>query len=219
MQTETAKIGEGIYTATDAAQIFKIPYGKAKYWFNQYAGNKFLKSVNFRYYFEIKDIKAINFLSLIEMYVFYELRNNGVKVNEIIRVHKHLSEVLETPYPFAKEKIYSYGKYICYGDDNNKISASLPFQRVIDNLKPFFKKISYSGDNKLAKKFYPLGKTKTIVVNPENQFGQPIIENTNILAYTIYDYYMAGESIDFISCLYDISKENVKDAIEFLKVA
>ena len=34
------KMGGGIYTASDAAKILRIPYTKSRYWFKYYAQNK-----------------------------------------------------------------------------------------------------------------------------------------------------------------------------------
>jgi uncharacterized protein (DUF433 family) len=46
-----------------------------------------------------------------------------------------------------------------------------------------------------------------------HQFGQPVIEKTNILAETIYDLHKAGESKQLLSRLYNISVKEVNDAV------
>lgn len=48
----------------------------------------------------------------------------------------------------------------------------------IDSNHPFYKKIRFSNKN-IAHKFYPLGIEKNVVVDPNHQVGQPIIDNTN----------------------------------------
>ena len=58
-----------------------------------------------------------------------------------------------------------------------------------------------------------MGKDKHIIVDPHYQFGQPVIENTNILAETIFDLNQAGESPEFISRLYQLNVKEVEDAI------
>ncbi|WP_315818474.1 DUF433 domain-containing protein [Paraflavitalea speifideaquila] len=59
-------------------------------------------------------------------------------------------------------------------------------------------------------------KDRHIVVDPHHQFGQPVIEKTNLLAETIYDLYNAGENKQFISRLYNVSVREINDAIDFL---
>lgn len=219
MKTATAEIGQGIYTAADAARILGIPYPKANYWFRYYAKNKF-ESLGYRYYFQIKDIVAVNFLTLIEMGVFYRMKEKKIKTNVIIAAHNSLSDHLKTPYPFAKASFFTDGKKLLFGENTSYlISADRKLQSTfIGHLHPYVEKIEF-GAGKLAHKFYPLGKESSIVVNPENQFGQPIIEGTNILAATVYDYYLGGEKPEFIAKLFDISPKSVQDAIQFSKAA
>ncbi|MDZ4846854.1 MAG: DUF433 domain-containing protein [Chitinophagales bacterium] len=211
-KSASAKIGEGIYSAADAARIFRIPYSKAQYWFKYYAKNKLFDSIGYRYHFEIRDIVAVNFLSLIEMYVFYSLKDENISIHEIVRIHQTMAEHLNTPYPFANQDISVLGKNVFFGASYT--NAKNLQSSLAEFIVPLAKKIEF-GDQRMAKKFYPLGISKSIVVNPENQFGQPIIEGTNILAETIYDYYLAGESIGFIAKLYKLDSRKVEDAIAF----
>jgi uncharacterized protein (DUF433 family) len=216
---ETPKIGSGIYTASDAAKILNIPYGKANYWFNHYVKTKLPEQVGFQYQFTINKITAVNFLSLIEMYVFYCLREKRITTSKIIDAHSNMSKLLATPYPFAKQDLFTDGKHLLFELGDIHITADSKLQiEIWECLHSYFEKISFSS-NRLATKFFPLGTNKTIVVNPENQFGQPIIEGTNILAQTISCLYNGGESIESIQRLFDISKENVVDAIDFCKAA
>jgi len=187
MKSVTASIGQGIYTAADAARILKIPYPKANYWFTYYAKQKLSVTTDYIYHFPVRDVIAVNFLTLIEMYVFYTLKEKGGKTSKIIKAHTAMSNFLGTPYPFAKEDIYvsSKTKSLLFGGDDQLVTADEHLQTVIIQvLKLFISKVHFN-DDRIANKFYPLGKAKTIVVNPENQFGQPTIEGTNILTETI----------------------------------
>ena len=221
MRGVTATIGQGIFTAADAARILKMPYPKANYWFKYYAKQKLSVATEFIYHFPVRDIIAVNFLTLIEMYVFYILKENGIKTSKIVKAHTIMSNFSRTPYPFAKEDIYinSNKKSLLFGREDQLITADEHLQTVmIQGLKLFIDKVQFN-DEGIANKFYPLGKDKTIVVNPEHQFGQPIIEGTNILTETIYNLSVGGDSHGFIANLCDISLKNVEDAIEFAKAA
>lgn len=220
MKTATAKIGSGIYTAPDVAKILRIPYPKAKYWFNYYAKYKLFDSIGYRYYFNIKDTIAIDFLTLIEMHVFYLLKDKvGMKTNNIIKNHKILSEELKTPYPFAFSDIYASPKRIIFESNSIlKIADDLQQTFIEDFIIPYYEKIEFN-EEKLAHKYYPLGKENSIVVDPDHQFGKPIIEGTNIITETLYDYYLGGDSIEFIARLYNLTPKNIKDAIEFSRAA
>jgi len=220
METAIAKIGLGIYTASDAARILRIPYSKSRYWFKYYAQTKLLESIGYQYFFDINETLAIDFLTLIEMYVFYALKDEAnMSTNNILKFHKILSGELRTPYPFANCQIYASKKNMFFKvHEIIKDASDLPQTFIEDFIIPFYKKVSFNQDN-LAHKFHPLGKEKSIIIDPNHQFGKPVIEGTNIVTETLYDYFMGGDSIEFIARLYDLKPENIKDAIEFSKAA
>jgi uncharacterized protein (DUF433 family) len=219
MRNENPQIGQGIYTAADASRILKIPYAKASYWFKYYAKRRLSETTDYIYHFQVENVIAVNFLTLIEMYVFYALKEKELKTSKIIEAHTAMSEILRTPYPFAKEDIYINSKSLLFGSDDQLITADKNLQIVITQvLRKFISKVHFS-DNRIAKKFYPLGKERCVVVNPENQFGQPVIDGTNILTETIYNLSRGGDSPEYIAKLYDISATQVGDAIEFAKAA
>lgn len=85
-------------------------------------------------------------------------------------------------------------------------------------IKQFFKNLEFGNDS-IATKFWPLGKDKSIIVDPKRQFGHPLIEKTNIYPETIFNLYTSGEPIDFIAFTYDLNEKSISDAIEFCKKA
>ena len=211
---ESPHIGQGVYTAKDASLIFKIPYSKVNYWFQWYL-KKGKFNIDYQYHFPISDKTAVNFLTLIEMFVFYSLKENGAKTSAILEAHSALSKQLKTPYPFAQEDYYSIGNKIFVSNEDRIVTANKKLQYVFsEGLIPYSKKINF-GNDKLAHKFYPLETSRNIVVDPKHQFGQPIIAGTNILAATIYDWHLGKEEDTFIAELYNISIESVKDAVSF----
>jgi len=96
------------------------------------------------------------------------------------------------------------------------IDSARQFKLAI--IKEFFKNLDFGSDS-VANRLWPLGKDKSIVCDPNHQFGQPVITGTNIIAEAIYELYQAGEPPKFISELYDIDEEKVNDAISFCKMA
>lgn len=206
------KLGEGIYLPADVAQILKLDYHRVKYLMNTFwSGHTFGDKRN----------KAINFFSLIEFYTYYHLREKGFSSQRIKNFHKTLSGSLETSYPFATIRVVdrknTTGKtkntriwYECMGELMRDDRINQP--SISEFVKPFLKQIDF-GDDKLAKRFYPLHHTKNIVVDPLHQFGQPVVSGTNIQTRAIFNLFDAGESKINIGKLYDISVNAVDDAI------
>lgn len=209
----------GIYTIPDIARILELPYSKIQYWINEYWSKEFVSGSK-NYISGMSKDRFTNFHTLIEFYTFSQLRIHGVSVKNILNAHKIISEQLNTLYPFATSTILTDGKKVFFSTDNEEsiIHADISLQFTITSIiKLFCDKIDFHND--LAYRFWPKGKSKSVVIDPEHQFGQPIIADTNVLAETLFLLNKGGESIKFLSNLYDLPKKKIVDAIEFYKKA
>lgn len=209
-----SKLGEGIYSIPDIAFLLRLPKAKVRRWLNDFWDVRLAEKYHQKYSWGQGREKATNFYTLIEFYVFYQLRNAGVAVNSILNAHEEMAMQLRTPYPFASAELLTDGKSILYSlEDGTTVKADKTHQITFKEIiKDFCKKIEFS-NNKLAERYYPLGKQQQVIVDPNHQFGQPVIEDTNVLAETIYRMYTAGESNEFLARLYDIPLKNVEAAI------
>jgi uncharacterized protein (DUF433 family) len=225
----TPKLSEGIYPVKDIAKILNLDYSKVYRWIVGYWGNGGLKE-DVSYTFGEVGNRAINFFSLIEFYTFFKLREKGVSSIEIKKLHTKLGLLLNTNYPFtiahdlwvenrnsSKKKIKK--QFIYYKHLNNLIKLDKKEQYSFDFIiDEFLDKIEFNEDN-IATRFFPLGFDKSVVVDPNHQFGQPTILGTNIKTQTVYNLHKGGESIKSICTLYNLSESKVEDAIFFHKLA
>ena len=207
-------LGVGLYTIPDVAKILRLDKTFVRRWLHEYWGNKF-NNKSLSSWGTGRD-KAIPFFTLIEFYVFYQLRRQGLSAQNIAKSHEIIGQELDTPFPFANSIILHDDKKIFYTIDGDSIinadrSKQINFKSIIEQ---FCRKIDFDKDQ-LALRYWPLGKEKNIVVDPHHQLGQPTIKNTNILAETLYSMYTSGEKISFISSLYEVSESDVKASIEF----
>jgi uncharacterized protein (DUF433 family) len=210
------KIGEGIYLTSDVSEILQLPYSKVRRWMIELWDNRL--SENRKYSFGDAKNKAVNFYTLIEFYTFYQLRLKGVSVQRILNSHKIISRELQTPYPFATN-IRTDGKNIWYDYLDELVNANGSQQLDLKSvLEPFLHKIDF-GKNNLAEVFYPLDKSKNIVVDPKRQFGQPTISGRNLRVETLKKLFDGGESKKNICLLYDLKPSEVDDALKYYKRA
>lgn len=211
-------IGGGIYTANDIAKILEMSTSKINYLLKDYWDSKFGNRLGTKYSFG-SNYKAIDFYTLIELYVYKELKNIGVSSIKIYKAHEVLSNTLDTKFPFAHAKLLTDTKSIFFeGDAGEIINADLSRQyNFVELITPFCRKIEF-GKNLLPIKFYPDGKDSVIVVDPRHQFGLPTISGTNILAETICNLHNLGESNKTIELLFDISEDEIMDAIKFCRI-
>jgi len=221
MQTKNLhqQLGSGIYTIPEVAFILKLPVAKVRRWMTEFWDSRLSKKNNHHYSWGKGTEKATNFFTLIEFYVFYQLRELNVSTVKIFNAHQDMAGQLKTPYPFASSKVLSDGRSILFTlKDGTIVNADKSKQAVFKQIiEQFCKKIEFS-DSDIAERFYPLGKDKHIIVDPHHQFGQPVIERTNILAQTLNELYNAGESMSFLARLYELNVADVKNAIELFNI-
>ncbi|MCY7361717.1 MAG: DUF433 domain-containing protein, partial [Ignavibacteria bacterium] len=94
-------------------------------------------------------------------------------------------------------------------------TKQLPLEKVIES---FAEKIDFSGDD-LASKYWPKGKSSSVVVDPKHQFRQPVINGTNINIEVINSMHESGEPESVIRSLYDLTNKEFNDVIKFYKTA
>jgi uncharacterized protein (DUF433 family) len=207
------KLGEGVYFAYDVAAILGLKYHKVRYLMKTYWNS---------YTFGSDRNRAINFFGLIEFYTYYHLREMGFSASHIKLFHSQLAKNLGTQYPFAsirvvdRKKTSSISK-IWYEHLGELMRDDRIAQPAIKSfVKPFINHIEY-GEDLIARRFFPLGKSKHVVVDPKHQFGQPVIDGTNLQTQTVFELYKAGESKHNICKLYNIKEKDVEEAIKFHK--
>ncbi len=216
------ELGYGIYTSTDIAKLLGIPRRKVAYYLKNYWDDRLGKDLfNDTYSWKTQNnaVKAVNFYVLIELYVCFQLQELGVKPQRLLESRKIIAQETNTSYPFATSKVLSDGRKIWYRFKDVIINADgtrqTNFEKIIND---YVKKIDFD-DYEQATKFYPNGRDSSVVINPHHQFGQPIIEGTNINAEMLFSMYKSGEPIEFITNLYDLDAKAVEDAIQFYQKA
>ena len=213
------QLGSGIYTVPDISQLLGLPQHKVRRYLNEYWDERLGKALfNETYSWSVlNNIKAVNFYTLIELYTCFHLQELGVSIKQILKSRWSIAKELNIPYPFASEKILSDGKRIWYEFKDSIVKADGSKQTdFVHFIRQFASNIDFNSD-KIAEQLWPAGKKNDIVINPHNQFGQPVIKGTNINAEVIFSMYESGEKIDTIGILYDLTTKQVNDAISFYK--
>jgi len=216
------QLGNGIYTVQEISQLLQIPKHKATSWITKYWNGELGEAYEQNYSWKVDHTKAVGFHTLVEFYVMVQFAESGVKISQVLNAHRELSSDFRTPFPFAQkhvlENISTDGKKIYLQKNGNTITLDGSKQLNLEFIKMFFKRLDF-GKNLLASRFWPMGKEKGIVCDPNHRFGQAVIEGTNIQAEAIYRMYLAKEPLKFIAELYSIPIKKVEDAVEFYNSA
>ncbi len=214
----TPVLGGGIYTIPDIAALLNLSNTKVNRWISKFWDDKLGQEYKTKYSWNVEFTRAINFHTLIEIYTFYQLTEAGVRPAKILEAHKILSKKYHTPYPFAKKNIIKNiqtdGISVLFESNEGVYSLDKKLQLHLAFIRDFFKNLDFDEGN-MAIRLWPLGRNRAIVCDPHHQFGQPVINGTNILADIISDMYAAGDSKEFIAKTYHISTKQVADAIVY----
>ena len=188
------ELGSGFYTVPDISRLLCFSQDKVRRYLNDYWDDRLGRKLFSDTYTWSADnrTKAVNFYVLIELYTFFKLQEFGVKTATILKARDHMAKETKSPYPFAANGVLTNGKKIWYEFKD----------AIID-----------------AENFWPAGRNSSVVVNPHNQFGQPIIKGSNVNTEVLFSMYKSGEPIESIGILYDLTEREVKDAIRFYKKA
>jgi uncharacterized protein (DUF433 family) len=215
------EIGKGIYTLKDVASILKIPYPKVRRWVKTYWDGRLGNKLQQHYSWKIDGSIAVSFHTVVELYVMIQFAEIGVKTQDVLIAHEELSELLNTPFPFAQKEVLDEvktdGKTVFWKFDGALVSMNGTRQINLDIIQVFFKKLEFEED--VVSRLWPMGKDHAIVIDPKRKFGHPILDGRNIYPETLYGYYQAGDSIQFIAYIFEITEKEVLDAIDFCEAA
>lgn len=220
-------LNQGIYSISDISNILKIKKSNVRYWVQKYWDELFSRNAlqnslqNSQLFAEYSSgngrDKVVNFLMLIELYVFNQLIEKGISRKNILIAHKTLATDLNLQYPFASANLIASEKNVFYYLNEDTISKADKTKQLAIKLilEHFFEKIEFNSQNNYPERYFPIGKEKSVVIDPKHQFGKPTIKGTNILIDTLIPLYKAGESIDNISSMFELEKSEVEDAITY----
>lgn len=82
------------------------------------------------------------------------------------------------------------------------------------NLRSLYRGIEF-GNDELAVRWYPLPRTKVIVLDPAVAFGKPIITSSGVRTSIINDAFKMEKNKQIVAKLYDVPISAVDTAIRY----
>lgn len=206
-----------IYGVQDAMYILRLTRDRVTRWFNELFEGHY-EGIAPDTNTEGQPLR-VSFHGLIEMAAIKDLRNNNISLAEIMRVRQELKEKFGVDYPFATQKvldaIWKAGKKIVLEDNENLFDLGGTKQLNLHIVKELFKKIEF--EDGLAKRMYPVGDAKRIVVDPEQAGGRVYVAGTDGLwVEMVASRYQAVKDKAVVSREFEITIEDVEDSLAFV---
>ncbi len=223
----------GIYTLAEAAHLVRVPTRSINQWLYGYdyarkSADKTIKKHvqpiwTPQYEAEQWGEKVIGFRDLLELRVVREFIQHGVTLAVIRRCFENAKSTFKDSYPLTALRFATDGKTI-FADAvrSEAVEEMMDLHKKQYVFRQIIKPSLYEGieyDEKNAKRWYPEGKKRDIVIDPDRQFGKPIIADSGIPTAALFASYKA-EGADkaaaaMVARIFEIPTKSVSAAIRF----
>jgi uncharacterized protein (DUF433 family) len=183
-----------------------------------------IASTKMRPVFGVKDKNKenrveVSFLQLAEIVVVSRFRQRKVKLDILRQAHAFACDMLKLEYPFAWLHLKTDGIHVFSDFEKSYPDASLlPLDKegqltlpgsVIKALELF------DYEDEFAARWYPIGRSVPIVIDPRYGAGRPTIPNRRLPVASIYNRWKAGENISFIASDYSLPRKVVEATLQY----
>lgn len=223
-------LGLGIYAVEDAARFADVAPRDARRWLGGYCRRTPSQTEDTRYaplwqvrFPAIDGVLGLSFADLVQLQVVVQLRRKlEVPLQTLRKAVRHAQDVMKMDYPPARRDFQTDGKTlfleVLTGSDD-------PSERHLDDLMtgqfvmrlvlaPLFRQLDF-GLDRGAERWWPLGKSRKVVVDPAFAMGQPVTSVSYVPTRVLAEAVHALGSVDAASRWYEVSAAEVRDAMSF----
>ena len=165
------------------------------------------------------DTSYASFLDLVDLLFAKKFVDYGISLQKVRKLMDEARNILHTEH-FARRIFFTDGKNI-YLEVKEKGEAILQLlthgQWVIPQvIKELAHQIEFDHPSGLARRWYPLGPTGLIVLDPSICFGRPTIVGKGVNTLNIYDFFVAEDrEAKAVSRWLSLTEREVAAAVEF----
>jgi uncharacterized protein (DUF433 family) len=214
---EHSSVKRPLYSFAEADRIVRVSSGTSRRW---------LKGYGFWYNGQRHEIppvssateakEAVTFVDLMEVATIGQLRTKGFSFKRVRQINSYCRLYLGESRPLVTQKFKVGGQDIFLDIDFDVLvnvgrEAGMMAWREV--LAPFLEDVEYEND--LARRWWPLGKERMVVVDPDYGFGLPVVEGTGVRTEIIAERYRAGDKTNEIAYDFDVTSEQINDALRW----
>jgi uncharacterized protein (DUF433 family) len=180
-------IGLGLYTPVEAAALTHVEAPKIRRWLCGHSiGDKSYPAL-WKSQLEKFDVEqlCLSFLDLVQLRVAKAFIEAGLSPQKVRRAIEYGSQIVASDYPFASARFRTDGKTVVLhvlkiDGDEELIDLFSHGQYLMQKvIEPSLKNLEFD-EADIAARWWPLGRAKGVVIDPQRQFGQPIDDATGV---------------------------------------
>ena len=214
-------LGTGLYSISEASHLTRVNASTLRRWLEGYTftykGEKHSSPPRWRRQVHGKGT-TLGFLDLIEARIIGRFRELGVRWSTLHAASAAAQKSFQIRHPFATLRLRTDGRAIFYEiatETSDKALAEIVHnQRVFDPImRPLMIEVEFEKD--LARRWWPLGKKREVVLDPNRAFGRPIVNSAAIPTAVLARAVKAEGSVERVASWYELSERAVQDAVDF----
>jgi uncharacterized protein (DUF433 family) len=230
VKPDLSLIGVGLYTPSEAATLTGIPGKKIRRWLRGHTIRDTEYPALWTSNLTTLDLESLylSFLDLVQLRVADAFIRAGLSAQKVRRAIEYGSEIVRSEYPFANARFRTDGKTVILhvmmdepeagerGADNERLidlfkHGQYLMQKVIE---PSLKGLEFDEDD-MAARWWPMGRSKGIVIDPRRQFGAPIDDATGVPTSVLAEAAQAEGSIAQAAKMFMVPQSSVNRAVAF----
>lgn len=221
--TKIEGLGSGLYTPVQAARLVGLRPDRIRRWLQgyEYSTARSTKRAPALIERELgSDHLMLSFLDLVEVLFVNAFLKHGVSPQTIRRAADAARAEFHTDHPFCVHRFETDGRTVfarIRDESHDERLVDLSRRQVVFKqvFQPLLKQLEYDPVTDAAIRWWPMGKTQPVVLDPDIAFGEPVVGTraipTRILAAPIEH----GKTDVAVADWYEVPVREVRAAVSF----
>ena len=206
-----------IFTVFEASRYLRVPNSTLRTWITPDRGESLISSIAGQPY-----LPRLTFIGFAEAFVIASARNAGVHPRRIRAGVAAVRAEIGVEYALTTRRLYHDKTELLVGPEGRTDIEAPHDLEVARNrqiqmtklVKSDLSHISYGTDGVAASLELPAFKVATVIVDPLEAFGAPIVSRTGTRVRDILSLRHAGEDVRDIASDFGLSVEEVRDVVD-----
>ena len=208
-------LGVGLYTPAEAARYAKLHQAAVTRWL--FPGDRHEPVFTPRLK---KDAHIVTFPDFIQLLAVRRARADQISLQKIRQAIERAQKNYNVDFPLAyKHSLVYFDNELhieLYDNEIVQLTGEHPGQGLIRQIiEPFMKRIEFSDDGMAERFTLFTWSGRNVVMDPEIQFGQPLVAKTGYPADVLVAAYLAEGSSEAAAAAYGVDEADIETAIAF----
>jgi uncharacterized protein (DUF433 family) len=224
-QRERSLLGMGLYTVPEASRLTGIPAARIRRWIkgHTYKSGEAIRVSPplWRQDLPSGDDLGLSFRDLLEVRFVDAFRRHGVSWKTIRAAAEKAAEIVQDSHPFSTKRFKTDGRNIFaelvqHTGRESLLDLARSQYGFKEVMEPFlFEGLEFSELGIEPIRWWPLGRGRRVVIDPERSFGQPIVTPESVPTSVLARAFESEASYEAVARWYLVDPKSVQDAVEF----